>query len=149
MGTNKSKVFLTTLILLLTLGFTLAIYSSQSSSNYIIINDQKFFVEIADSPEKRAFGLMGRESLCVDCGMFFIFESEDKHNFWMKNTLIDLDIIFIDSSLTVVDIIYAVPCVEAVCDSYVPQDDALYVLEINGNSVDDKIIGSSVITNFL
>ncbi len=63
-----------------------------------------FLLEVANSPEERSIGLMNRESLGQDRGMLFVFEQEQILGFWMKNTLIPLDIIFIDSSNVVVDV---------------------------------------------
>ena len=57
--------------------------------------------EIADTPEKAEKGLMFRESLAEDAGMLFIFEDEAQRAFWMKNTFINLDIIFIAADGTV------------------------------------------------
>lgn len=65
----------------------------------------RFKVEIADTPRERSRGLMGREHLAEDRGMFFIFEKSDNHPFWMKNTYIPLDIIFFNEDLRVVGII--------------------------------------------
>lgn len=56
-----------------------------------------FSVEIADTPEERARGLMFREVLARDAGMLFVFETEAPRAFWMKNTPLPLDILFFDS----------------------------------------------------
>ena len=104
-------------------------------------------VEIADTNEERAKGLMFRESLPENQGMLFVFEQPDRYGFWMKNTLIPLEMIFIDKNKKIVDIIHAVPCKQDPCISYIPKAAALYVVEVNeGYCAKYKIsIGDSVI----
>ena len=55
-----------------------------------------FSIEIADTPDERALGLMHRESMPRGAGMLFVYETPQRASFWMKNTLIPLDIIFAD-----------------------------------------------------
>lgn len=91
----------------------------------------RFKIEVADSPEARAKGLMFRSSLADDSGMLFVFDEDSSRNFWMKNTLIPLDMIFINSDLRVVEIKHNVlPCEEDPCPSY-KSEPAMYVLEVN------------------
>lgn len=52
-------------------------------------------VEIADTPESRAQGLMNRDSMAENHGMLFVFDKEDRVSFWMKNTKLPLSIAFI------------------------------------------------------
>lgn len=92
-----------------------------------------FDVEVADTDAKRQQWLMFREELWSNSGMLFVFETDDYHSFWMKNTLIPLDMIWIDREWEVVDIQTAEPCIEDPCISYVPQQSAQYVLEINAD----------------
>lgn len=66
--------------------------------------EHSLITEIADTPYKRAIGLMDRSTLDADKGMLFIFETERRVSFWMKNTYIPLDIIYLDSQLQVVKI---------------------------------------------
>ncbi len=61
-------------------------------------------VEIADTPEKRSQGLMGRESLPDLAGMLFVWPEDTSAGFWMKDTLIPLSIAFIDTEGKIVDI---------------------------------------------
>ena len=106
-------------------------------------------VEIADDNDKREKGLMFREKLDNNSGMLFVFENENYQIFWMKNTLIPLDIIFIDKSLKIVDIKYAVPCKEDPCALYKSSKPAKYVLEVNGNftTINDIRLGDKIILN--
>ena len=97
----------------------------------VLINNKYLLVEVADSPEEREKGLMFRENLCENCGMLFVFEEVGKHSFWMKNTLIPLDMIFIDEEGVIVDILVADPCLEMPCKYYTPSEDVKYVLEVN------------------
>ena len=86
----------------------------------VCFKENCFQVEIADTDEKRERGLMFREELCSDCGMLFVYDEEVKSKFWMKNTLIPLDIIWLDSDLKVVHVANAVPCVTEECELYGP-----------------------------
>jgi uncharacterized membrane protein (UPF0127 family) len=96
--------------------------------------------EIADTPIKRATGLMHRERLDKDHGMLFIFGQPLPWTFWMKNTKIALDLIWLDSKQRVVHIERQVPiCTKTddSCPQYRPNSaDAIYVLEITGGTVD-------------
>lgn len=91
----------------------------------------RVYVEIADTPETRQQGLMFRESLEPDEGMLFIFDSEAEQVFWMKNTIIPLDMIFVNGSMEVVSIQEAVPCREDPCTLYPSGKPAKYVVETN------------------
>jgi uncharacterized membrane protein (UPF0127 family) len=72
--------------------------------------------------------------------MLFIFDVEQIHSFWMKNTHIPLDILRINSSLQIVDIQAAQPCESDPCPSYIPSAPAQYVLEINQGRTTDNAI---------
>ena len=91
------------------------------------IEEIKVKAEIADTQEKRERGLMFREHLGENKGMFFAFDNEGTYAFWMKNTLIPLDIIFISKDLNVVEIIHAEPCEEDPCKTYETTKYAKYV----------------------
>lgn len=101
----------------------------------ITTNDSKhnFNIEVADTFAAKAEGLMFRENLQKNNGMLFIYNSEGNRSFWMKNTLISLDMIFINSDLEIVSIQRnAQPCKDFICESYPSAKPAQYVLEING-----------------
>lgn len=89
-----------------------------------------FQVEVADTPAKRELGLQYRRDLAVDRGMVFLFPGESEHSFWMKNTPIPLDMIFINKDRRIVGIVErAVPFST---DSRSVPGSSQFVLEING-----------------
>ena len=89
-----------------------------------------FQVEVADTPAKRELGLQYRRELASDRGMIFLFPNESHHSFWMKNTPISLDMIFINRDRKIVGIVeQAVPFST---DSRSVPAASQFVLEING-----------------
>ena len=106
-----------------------------------------FDVELAVKPSEQRRGLMFREDLDLDKGMLFIFKKEKEHSFWMKNTLIPLDIIWINSNKEVIFISENIlPCKEDSCPTILPIEKAKYVLEINGGMAKNigLIIGDKI-----
>ncbi|MBM1814435.1 DUF192 domain-containing protein [Sulfitobacter pseudonitzschiae] len=90
----------------------------------------RFNVEIADDNEERAQGLMNRPKMPQSAGMLFVYESPRPMNFWMRNTLIPLDMIFIDAQGVVQNIHHrAIPLDET---PIFGGDNLLAALEING-----------------
>ena len=90
-------------------------------------------VEVVADNESRAQGLMFRDRIDPGRGMLFVFPRDAVFSFWMKNTLIPLDMIWIDANRRVVGIIPDVPpCKVEDCPSYGPGVMARYVLEVGG-----------------
>lgn len=108
--------------------------SAPSSGPTVIFPDgMPIHVELATDDETRAQGLMYRDRVREGTGMLFIFPSSGVFPFWMKNTLVPLDMIWIDDAQKVVDIAHSVPpCKADPCTSYPPQGAAKYVLEVAG-----------------
>ena len=99
----------------------------------------RVFVEVPDDREEFARGLMFRNHLPWNAGMLFAFNEEEPRRFWMKNTLIPLDMIFVDSSSKIIDIKENVPpCEQEECPSYPSREPAQYVLEVNAGFVQEK-----------
>ena len=91
------------------------------------------WVEIADNDDLRAQGLMFRDRLAPDEGMLFLFPQDGEYGFWMKNTRIPLDMIWIDSGRRVAAVKFDVPpCKADPCPSYPPNARSRYVLEVAG-----------------
>lgn len=102
---------------------------------YVVVEGERFRVEIADDDASRTQGLMFRDEMADDHGMLFIFERQQPRSFWMKNTRIPLDIIYLDSNFKVVSISADTPPCRSHsrrCPNYPSDGPAQYVLEING-----------------
>ncbi|MBU0535351.1 MAG: DUF192 domain-containing protein [Nanoarchaeota archaeon] len=119
-----------------------------TQSRVVIITEEQEVIinaETADTDEERKTGLMNRTYLPEDSGMLFVFGESGKYGFWMKNTLISLDMIFLkddeSSNYTIVDIIEnAQPCVSEPCEVYKPVQEADIVLEVNAGFAAEKNI---------
>lgn len=136
---NKRKYAILSILIALSAAALIFFYTrnSQLSENdgapKVCIKNKCFNVEIAQTQKEKEAGLMNRKYLDPDKGMLFLFKNEGIYNFWMKNTLIPLDIIWIDKNKKVVFIKEnAMPCNLEDCETFYPTQKAKYVLEING-----------------
>jgi uncharacterized protein len=92
----------------------------------------RIHLDLAISDQERALGLMFRDSLPADRGMLFVFTQDDRWPFWMKNTFIALDLVWLDGAGTVVEVRADVqPCRNDPCPSYTPAAKGRAVLEVN------------------
>ncbi len=99
-----------------------------------LIAGRIFRLEVARTPSERARGLMERANLPQEDAMLFVFEAEEYRSFWMKNTLIPLDILFLDARGIVVDVQTMYPQIEAADGAlkvYRSARPARYALEMN------------------
>ncbi len=104
----------------------------QSPENKVCFSSRCFFVQLAKTNAEREKGLMNVTKLDKDSGMLFIFDKAGVYPFWMKNTLIPLDMIWINEKNEVVFIGQNVqPCKNFICPVVNPKVSAKYVLEIN------------------
>lgn len=116
-------------ILFLLFLICIPVASSESSLKIpLYIHHQEIWVEVAQTPEERAQGLMGRKLLGKNEGMFFIFEKEGYHGFWMKNTFLPLSIAFLNREGRIVWITDMKPLS---LESHLPPKPILYALEMN------------------
>ena len=114
------------------LSILLVCSSCMTQGPYVELNRERFSVELADTQDKRALGLMFRDSMPDDHGMLFVFPGETRRSFWMKNTRIPLDIFYFDSNLTLVSVAENTPpCRSPECPTYPSDGPAKYVLELN------------------
>ena len=125
---NSNRILFSFILILTIISCTL----EDGQNNRVCFNNNCFDVEVAAKQEERMKGLQLREHLGEDEGMLFIFTNLRHHAFWMKDTYIPLDMIWLDHTRRVVDIAENVPpCEVAPCPTYAPKEAALYVLEIN------------------
>ena len=116
------------------LGISLGAASCQAQPKVVIATKEGreivFQVEVADTPAKRELGLQYRKELAADRGMIFLFPTPSVHSFWMKNTPIPLDMIFIGNDRKIVGIVEQT--VPFSLDSRSVPAPSRFVLEING-----------------
>jgi len=122
------------LALILTVLFALTPLAACSADNRLVIHsatgDHGFDVEVVDTPDGRQRGLMYRTSLAPNAGMLFDFKQSEPVTFWMMNTYIPLDMLFIREDGTIVNIhVNAVPHDRTGIPSDGP---VMFVLEIPG-----------------
>ena len=102
-------------------------------------NVSEYVLEVADEPDEREKGLMHRRNLPRNRGMVFVFEKSEIRSFWMKNTYVPLDIIFLNSSKHVTNIERARPepwTPEDKLERYTSEKPAKYVIEVSAGSAD-------------
>ncbi len=105
-----------------------------------------YSVELALTPEAQAQGLMFRESLPPRHGMLFVFSEPGVHKFWMKNTMIPLDMVWMDAAGKVLFVSADTPpCKADPCASYGPDGPAAQVLEIAGGMASREGIQPGVV----
>lgn len=103
---------------------------SSKEGGYIVSID----VELADTYQKRMQGMMHRESMEELQGMFFVFPNEEPQSFWMRNTILSLDMLFVNSKFEIVKIHKATKTLSD--QSYPSERPAIYVIEVNAGFTD-------------
>jgi uncharacterized membrane protein (UPF0127 family) len=116
----------------LTLVLAIAAAVPSATPACVVPNGTRVRLELALTNEEKQLGLMFRDSLPADRGMLFIFESDGPLQFWMKNTFIPLDFVWVSASGQVLDVRANVqPCRADPCPGYDSSKPARAVLEVN------------------
>ena len=113
----------------------------------VLPSGRTYSLEVARTPQQQEQGLMFRESLPERTGMLFPFTEKGVHHFWMKNTMIPLDMIWMDPEGKVIFVsANTPPCKADPCPSYGPDFPAASVLEIaGGNAAKESIVIGAVL----
>ncbi|MFA6007078.1 MAG: DUF192 domain-containing protein [Candidatus Shapirobacteria bacterium] len=150
------KIIIIVLVVLLLIYLSTKLFINKSSPPKTInqnIKDQSYILEIANNSYLQAKGLSNRSELCSNCGMLFVFNGETIRYFWMKDTLISLDMIFVTQSGQVTDIFTAKPepnVPDLQLKLYQSSQAVKYVIELNAGTA-QKIklkIGDSIKINY-
>ncbi len=130
---------------LMTLPSDVKLESVKFPMGTIMIDDVPLQVQIADSEPRRIRGLMFQDQLPYDQGMIFVFEKPGLYSLWMLNMQFSLDMIWFDQDGKIVHIEKDVPPCKtpleiAACQSIVPNEEAVYVLEVTSGFIDQNNI---------
>lgn len=147
--TKKIKSALSALLVLTIVGGAFFVSAIISQNKTIQISGQSLAVEVADEPAERERGLCCRDSLVSDSGMLFVYDKPGYYSFWMKDTRIPLDIIWVDSAEEIVYIEEYVQPESYPNESFVSESPAQYIIETNAGWVraNGVAIGDSVQLN--
>lgn len=122
---------------LLAVVLLLSVCACRADDPWVEVAGQRYYVEIADEDSERARGLMFRDQLGDDEGMFFTWRQPSPRSFWMLNTRIPLDIVYVGPDLRIVGwSLNTPPCRTRNCPSYPSGAPAQYVLEVNAGEME-------------
>lgn len=109
---------------------------SYGAEMMLTLSGKTFVIELAETPDEHATGLMNRTHLAPNHGMLFVYSSPHQVSFWMKNTLLALDILFFDAEGRLLETHLNVPpCRQTSCPRYQSHSPIQYALELPAGSV--------------
>lgn len=113
------------------LGSSGSVSTATSSEPVLNVNGKTVHLIVVNTPESRELGLGNRESLPEDQAMLFVFDKPDKYEFWMKDMEFPIDMIWLDQNFKIVHIESDVAPETYPDQTFMPDKDALYVIEAN------------------
>lgn len=134
---EKSILIIIFLLLILIFWVVGSSFLKSHKDHQVCFGDNCFYIELAETPDEWKRGLMFREKLDENRGMLFIFDEEKERSFWMKNTLIPLDIIWINKNKEIIFISKNnQPCKTDKCQLIRSEKKVKYVLEVPAGIAD-------------
>ncbi|MFT5219402.1 MAG: uncharacterized membrane protein (UPF0127 family) [Planctomycetota bacterium] len=131
---GKSNFIKILLVILALVSATITLPSVEAEEwMTITLGVSSYRVEQASTPAERQSGLMHRQSLAQGAGMLFLYPRSGQHRIWMKNTLIPLQVIWIDEDFEVIGSKILKPCESTYCPSFGVDRPSRFILEINSN----------------
>ncbi|MGA9853100.1 MAG: DUF192 domain-containing protein [Gammaproteobacteria bacterium] len=122
---------------------TSTVLAAAPPTREVILDGHRYTVEIADTDASRERGLMFRTHMAADHGMLFVYSDAQPRYFWMKNTLIPLDILFFNAQRRLINVSADTPpCKADPCSTYSSTASAKYVLELNAGVAEKMDIKS-------
>lgn len=121
-------------VALIAMGIAMPFMMGNQDTNYFMVelpNGKQVLAQVADSPEKQVVGLFFTKELSPDQAMLYIFDDEDSHPIWTKNSHFPIDILWLDRDRKILHIEEAAPpCSDDPCPAYSPNEpEALYVMQ--------------------
>ena len=149
----KNTIIIVSILVLILLVTIYFFFLNKPPLNTISVdlNGQKFNLEVANTIPQKTLGLGKRTSLCEKCGMLFIWSFSQPLAFWMKDTLIPLDIIFINKDHQIVDIYTAYPepgVSDLKLKIYSSSQPSQYVIELNAGTATKLKLSSGDVIKF-
>ncbi|MBI2047608.1 MAG: DUF192 domain-containing protein [Parcubacteria group bacterium] len=117
---------------------------AETQKHKLIIGATEIFIDIADTLTERTKGLSGRDALPANEGLLFVFDTNDRHAIWMKDTKFPIDIIWIDERFIITDIVENVSP-SSFPEIFEPKNPARYVLETNAGFTQKNVISVGVV----
>lgn len=140
---DKNFLIFILAIILISIAYQLFFNNPKTSKINLTIGQKQYLLEVAKTIPQQTNGLMNRSSLCPNCGMIFVFNLEMTQSFWMKNTLIPLDMIFLDHNGSITNILTAYPqpnTPDHQLKLYQSTAPAKYVIELNAGDAQKLLL---------
>lgn len=146
-GLERKYVLYVVTVLLCAVACFVALIYTQTDTRTVRLGTNTFKLELATTPAQHAVGLSGRDTIDPNGGMLFVFDTPAQYCFWMKDTHISLDILWLDREGQVIDLIENVDPA-SYPESFCPDKDASYVVELPAGSVTSSGVVVGTRTDF-